>query len=96
MILDVHELNSYLKAMLPQSTIKQYSDFYHCVKSVQIGSFFGPYFPEFGPNTGKYGPEITPYFDTFHAPDGSIDHNSVLVNNSLLRKRALTHCLGQV
>ena len=20
-----------------------------------------------GPNTGKYGPEITPYLDTFHA-----------------------------
>ena len=27
----------------------------------------GPYFPVFGLNTGKYGPEITPYLDTFHA-----------------------------
>ena len=40
----------------------------------------GPYFTVFGlnterylylsvfsPNTGKYGPEITPYLDTFHA-----------------------------
>ena len=27
----------------------------------------GPYFPVFSPNTGKYGPEITPYLDTFHA-----------------------------
>ena len=26
----------------------------------------GPYFPVFSPNTGKYGPEITPYLDTFH------------------------------
>ena len=26
----------------------------------------GPYFPVFGLNTGKYGPEITPYLDTFH------------------------------
>ena len=26
-----------------------------------------PYFPVFNPNTGKYGPEITPYLDTFHA-----------------------------
>ena len=36
----------------------------------------GPYFPVFGlntkiygvfsPNTGKYGPEITPYLETFH------------------------------
>ena len=23
-----------------------------------------------GPNTGKYGPEITPYLDTFHAVHG--------------------------
>ena len=39
----------------------------------------GPYFPVFGlnkylsvfiPNTGKYGPEITLYLDTFHAVDG--------------------------
>ena len=25
------------------------------------------YFPAVGLNTGKYGPETTPYFDTFHA-----------------------------
>ena len=33
--------------------------------------FYGPYFPVFGLyvinlNTGKYGPEKTPYLDTFH------------------------------
>ena len=27
----------------------------------------GSYFPVFSPNTGKYGPEITPYLDTFQA-----------------------------
>ena len=27
----------------------------------------GLYFPVFSPNTGKYGLEITPYLDTFHA-----------------------------
>ena len=27
----------------------------------------GPYFPVFSQNTGKYGSEITPYLDTFHA-----------------------------
>ena len=27
----------------------------------------GPHFPEFSPNKGKYGPEITLYLDTFHA-----------------------------
>ena len=33
----------------------------------------GPYFRAFGlnisPKAGKYGPEITPYLDTFHAVD---------------------------
>ena len=27
----------------------------------------GPYFPVFSPNTGKDGPEITLYLDTFNA-----------------------------
>ena len=31
--------------------------YYHCLKSVHIRSFSGPYFPPFGLNTGKYGPE---------------------------------------
>ena len=31
----------------------------HCMKSVQIWSYFW--------NAGKYGPEITPYLDTFHS-----------------------------
>ena len=26
----------------------------------------GPYLPVFSPNRGRYGPEITPYLDTFH------------------------------
>ena len=30
------------------------------------GVFSGPYFPVFGLNIGKYGPEKSPYFDTFH------------------------------
>ena len=46
----------------------------------KYGVFSSPYFPVFGlnteiygvnlrtsPNTGKYGPENTPYLDTFHA-----------------------------
>ena len=32
----------------------------HCVESIQIRSFSGPYFPVFGP-------EKTPYLDSFHA-----------------------------
>ena len=33
----------------------------------KYGVISGPHFPVFGLNTGKYGPEITPYLDTFHA-----------------------------
>ena len=33
----------------------------------KYGVFSGPYFPVFSPNTGEYGPEKTPYLDTFNA-----------------------------
>ena len=33
----------------------------------KYGVISGPYFPVFSPNTGKYGPKITPYLDTFPA-----------------------------
>ena len=35
-------------------------------KSSKSGVFFGPYFPAFWLNIGKYGLEKTPYLDTFH------------------------------
>ena len=35
-------------------------------KVSNYGVISDPYFPVFSPNTGKYGPEITPYLDTFH------------------------------
>ena len=48
---------------------------YHCAKSVQIRGFFWSVFSciwsKYGyllsPNTGKNGPEKTPYLDTFYA-----------------------------
>ena len=33
----------------------------------KYGIFPGLYFPVFSPNTGKYGPEKTPYLNTFQA-----------------------------
>ena len=52
----------------------------HCIKSVRIQSYFGPYFPAFGLNTeghsvslriqsecGEIRARITPNTDTFHA-----------------------------
>ena len=32
----------------------------------KYGVISGLYFPVFSPNTGKDGPEIVPYLDTFH------------------------------
>ena len=34
-------------------------------KVSKYGVISGPFFPVFSPNTGKYGPEIAPYLDTF-------------------------------
>ena len=36
-------------------------------KVSKYGVISGPHFPVFRLNTGKYGPEITPYLGTFHA-----------------------------
>ena len=61
---------------------------FHCVKSVGIWSYSGPYFPAFGLNMGRYGvflrfqsefgkmrTSLTPNMDTFQAvfePDKNI------------------------
>ena len=39
------------------------------LKVYKYGIFSGPYFPVFGLNTGKHGPEKAPYLDSFHAVD---------------------------
>ena len=36
-------------------------------KVSKYGVISGRYFPVFSPDTVKYGPEITPYLNTFHA-----------------------------
>ena len=59
----------------------------HCVKSVRIRSFSGPYFPTIGTNTERYGLLLriqsecgelrtrkTPNMDTFHAVFGNKNH----------------------
>ena len=45
-------------------------------KKFKYGVFSGPYFPAHRLDTGKYGPEETPYLDSFHAvnaPSKKID-----------------------
>ena len=37
----------------------------HCVEKVKILTFSSLYFPEFSPNTGRYGPEKTSLFGHF-------------------------------
>ena len=48
----------------------------------KYGVFSGPYFPEFSPNTRKYGPEKAPYLDTFHAVDYFISKNLTLLKKN--------------
>ena len=52
----------------------------------KYGVLSGLYFPVFGLNTGKYGPEKTPYLDTFHVvSDSKIE---------LQRKNVVIHYLN--
>ena len=66
----------------------------------KYGVISGPYFPAFrlnmeryylsvfNPNAGKYGPEITPYLDTFHAVNISSNQAMLKYNmrNTFLQK----------
>ena len=65
----------------------------HCVKSVQIQSFFwsifsrirteydAEYLTVFSPNAGKHGPEKTSYLDTCHA----VSHQEMFFKISVLK-----------
>ena len=54
--------NTFWKRQNTKGSIKK-----HCVKKSKYGIFSGPHFPVFRLSTGKYGPEKTPYLDSFHA-----------------------------
>ena len=79
-------LELYYSPRLPIISLAQcfYKD--HCLKSVCIRSFSGPYFPAFGLNTGRYCVSLriqsecgkiwtreTPNTDTFYAMDDFIE-----------------------
>ena len=49
------------------SSIRVSSDQSTVWKKSKYGVFSGLYSPALGLNTGKYGPEKTPYLDTFYA-----------------------------
>ena len=69
-----------IKAVCKDCSVRSDYGNHHCVKSIQIRSYFWSVFfcnrTEYEiysvnlciqSETGKYGPEITPYLDTFHA-----------------------------
>ena len=67
-------------------------DICHCVKSVEIPSFFWSVFSciqtKYGDSLGKYGPEKTPHLDTFHTvckTEASDTNNQSLIKR--LRRR---------
>ena len=55
-------------------------------KLFKCGVISSQYFSAFGLNTAKYGPEITPYLDTFHAVYGMFIKN-IPVENSVYSKQ---------
>ena len=52
----------------------RYYDDDHYVKSVQIHT---EYLSVFSTNAGKYGPEKTPYLDTFYAVDAFLQYSHI-------------------
>ena len=67
-------------------------------KASKYGVISGPYFPVFGLYTGKYGPDITPYLDTFHAVIESSfkdpnDTSSLLYHCASIFEISKEHCV---
>ena len=69
----VEDFISYNDVSQQSTGIKNFSMMFraHCLKSVQIRSYFWSVFScirtEYGDLRSRYGPEITLYLDTFHA-----------------------------
>ena len=86
------------------SRLANMEDFFkrHCVKSVQIRIYFWSAFSciwteygeidlsVFSPNTGNYGPEITPYLDTFPTVRVFIRH-CLLIFLRQIKVRSMLH-----
>ena len=55
------------------------------------GVISGPYFPIFGLNTEKYGPEITPYLDISDAMKKPLSEMFVRVMKKLQKETTKNH-----
>ena len=62
---------------------------YAAWKVSKYGVFSGPYFPVFGLNTGKCGPEKTPYLDTLSI---GLLHNICSFKDFVQYKQHLEKC----
>ena len=56
--------------MIKKIVFYNYNEYAWKVSKYEV--FSGPYFPVFSPDTGKYGPEKFPYFDSFRTVSGGI------------------------
>ena len=65
-------------------------------KVSKYGYFSGSYFPVFSPNTGKSGPENTPYLDTFQAVIQNLIIARFLQQNCFATQLVLMHQFWQV
>ena len=75
-------------------------------KVSKYGVISGPYFPVFGlnteiyeisvfnPNTGKYGPEINSYWDSFHAVVGAKSKSALIIwcSGAAIERRSYEKC----
>ena len=57
----------------------------------KYGVISGPYFPIFGLNTEKYGPEITPYLDISDAMKKPLSEMFVRVMKKLQKETTKNH-----
>ena len=57
----------------------------------KYGVISGPYFPIFELNTGKYGPEITPYLDISDAMKKPLSEMFVRVMKKLQKETTKNH-----
>ena len=94
------KINSF-SFMNPKSTLTMTSFSFPLSLSLwsvfHYGVFYGPYFLVLSPNTGKYRPEKTPYFDTFSAVVSPIiSHHLYFLRISKVWSKLHQGLVGQV
>ena len=76
-----------------QTTDKEKILIFHCVKSVSILSFYGPYFPAFGLNTERYGVSQRKRSFLFQKISTILRILCVIMLKNTIRNKSLKDCL---